>query len=162
MKYRLMFVVVPLVALLVLTGCAGATSTPQGAQPTQPSSTTAAASPTTPAQAQVVHVTVTDNGVSADRSTFAVGMPYHFVVTNTGQAAYQFMMGRGGWGWRNDHMPMGWQRQMMAYQSFQIAPGATQTFDYTFPASAVGQPFGFGCYRMGGQGGMWYPSVVQP
>lgn len=161
MKYRLMLVVILLAALLVLAGCGGAASTPQGTQPTQPPSTTGAATPTTPSQAQVVRVTISDNGISADRSTFTVGMPYHFVVTNTGQATSQFMMGRGGWGWQNDRMPMGWQHQMMAYQSYQIAPGATQSFDYTFPASAVGQPFGFGC-QMGGQRGMWYPTVVQP
>ncbi len=88
-------------------------------------------------------------------------MPYHFVVTNTGQTAYQFMMGQGG-GWGYGHMPMGWRHMMTPYQSYQIAPGATQTFDYTFPASATGQPFGFGCFPMGMQGGMWYPFTIQP
>jgi uncharacterized cupredoxin-like copper-binding protein len=107
-----------------------------------------------------VHVTLSDQQVSADRSTLYAGMPYRFVVTNTGQVAYQFMMGRGGWGY--GHMPMGWRHQMTAYQSYQIAPGATQTFDYTFPPSAVGQPFGFGCSPMGRQGGMWYPFTIQP
>jgi uncharacterized cupredoxin-like copper-binding protein len=148
MKYRFMLVIVPLVALLVLTGCAGVTSTSQGAQPT------------TPSQAQVAHITLSDSGISADRSTFSAGMSYHFVVTNTGQVAYQFMMGSGGW--KGHHMPMGWGHQMTLYQSYQIAPGATQTFDYTFPASAVGQSFGFGCSRMGWQEGMWYPFTVQP
>ncbi len=165
MKYRFMFIMILGVILLVLAGCGGAASTPSGtpgSQSSPPGSQATATTTTTPSQAQVVHVTISDSGISADRSTFYAGMPYHFVVTNTGQAAYQFMMGQGGWGWQNGRMPMGWQRQMTPYWFYQIAPGATQTFDYTFPAAAVGQPVRFGCSQMGRQGGMWYPSVVQP
>ena len=47
------------------------------------------------------------------------------------------------------------------YRSAPLTPGATQTFDYTLPASAVGQRSGFGCYRQGEQAGMWYPATVQ-
>lgn len=156
MKYRLPFVTILAVGLLLLVGCGA--STPSGTSSGPPAPSTSA----TPSGGQVVHVTLSDNGISVDRSTFSVGMPYHFVVTNNRQATSQFMMGQGGWSWQHDQMPMGWQHQMTAYRSYQIAPGATQTFDYTFPASAVGQPFGFGCSQMGWQGGMWYPSVVQP
>jgi uncharacterized cupredoxin-like copper-binding protein len=146
MKYRFMFVMVLGAVLLVLAGCAGVTGT--------------ASATTTPSQAQVVHVTLSDGGIGADHSTFYAGMPYHFVVTNTGQVAYQFVMGPGGWGCC--HMPMGWRHRMTPYLSSQIAPGETKTFDYTFPASAVGPRFGFGCSQQGWQGGMWYPSTIQP
>ncbi len=149
MKYRLGFIMILEIALLVLAGCGSAASTPSGSQ---------ASAATT--SAQTVHVTVSDQQISADRSTLYAGMPYHFVVTNTGQVTSQFIMGQGGSGWQDNHMPMGWQHQMMGYVSYQIAPGATQTFDHTFPASAVGHPYGFGC-QMGRQS-MWYPFTVQP
>lgn len=170
MNYRLLLVTVLAVALLLLVGCATNTASgPSSEQPTASTPTTSGS--VTPSQAQVVHVTISDNGISADHSTFYAGMPYHFMVTNTGHTAYQFVMGRGGWnddhmmgrgGWDYHHMPMGWQHQMTPYQSYQIAPGATTAFDYTFPASEVSPHFGFGCYQQGGQGGMWYPSTVLP
>ncbi len=160
MKYRLGFIMILGVILLVLAGCGGAVSTPSGTPGSQ-SSPPGSQAPATTTSAQTVHVTISDQQISADRSTLYAGMPYHFVVTNTGQTAYQFMMGQGG-GWGYGHMPMGWRHQMTPYQSYQIAPGATQTFDYTFPPSAVGQPFGFGCSPLGMQGGTWYPFTVQP
>jgi uncharacterized cupredoxin-like copper-binding protein len=168
MNSRLRFVMVLVVTLLLLVGCATSTASGTSSGPPAVSSSTASAK-VGPSQVQVVHVTISDHGISADHSTFYTGMPYHFVVTNTGQAAYQFMMGQGGWDyghmmgrWDYNHMPMGWQHQVTPYRSYQIAPGATTTFDYTFPASEVSSRFGFGCYQQGEQGGMWYPSTVQP
>ncbi len=155
MNYRLMFIMILGAVLLVLAGCAGVGSTASGGQPAP-----SAQASTAPSQAQVVQVTISDSGITADPSTFSAGMPYHFVVTNTGQVTYQFLMGRGGWGCC--HMPMGWRHQMTVYLSSPIAPGETKTFDYTLPASAVGPSFGFGCYQQGEQAGMWYPVTVQP
>ncbi len=155
MNYRRMFVLILGAVLLVLAGCAGVGSTAPGGQPAP-----SAQASTAPSQAQVVHVTISDGGITADPSTFSAGTPYHFVVTNTGQVTYHFMMGRGGWGCC--HMPMGWRHQMTPYLSSQIAPGETKTFDYTLPTSAVGPSFGFGCYQQGEQAGMWYPATVQP
>lgn len=156
MKYRQSFVVVlGAVLLVLLVGCGGVGSTASSGQ----ASPTAQAS-TAPSQAQTVHVTLSGGGITADPSTFSAGTPYHFVVTNTGQVTYQFVMGLGRWGCCQ--MPMGWQHQMSTYYSSQIAPGETKTFDYTLPASAVGPYFGFGCWQMGMQGGMWYRTTVQP
>ncbi len=117
---------------------------------------------TTPASSQVVHVTLSDQQISADRSTFYAGMTYHFVVTNSGQVAHQFMM--GPWGWDYGHMGMGQRHQMAWYMYDQVAPGQTRTFDYTFPATAVGQRLGFACYQQGccDEAGMWYAFTVQP
>ncbi len=159
MNYRLGFIMILGIVLLVLAGCGSAASTPSGTPGSQASPSGSQASATA-ASAQTVHVTLSDQQISADRSTLYAGMPYHFVVTNTGQVTSQFIMGQGGSGWQDNRMPMGWQHQMMASMSYQIATGATQTFDYTFPASAVGHPYGFGC-QMGRQG-MWYPFTVQP
>ena len=154
MKSRLLFGMLLGAVLLVLAGCAGVASTASGGQPSP-----SAQASTAPSQAQTVHVTISDSGITADPSTFYAGTPYHFVVTNTGQVTYQFIMGRGGWGCCR--MPMGWRHQMTPYLSSQIAPSETKTFDYTFPASAVGPYFGFGCYQQGEQEGMWYRATVQ-
>jgi uncharacterized cupredoxin-like copper-binding protein len=172
MNYRLPFVMILAVALLTLMGCtaSAASNTTSGNSSEQPAvSSPAATTSATRSQARVVHVTISNNGIAADHSTFYAGTLYHFVVTNTSQVAYQFVMGQGGYGhmmgqgrWNYNHMPTGWQHYMTPYWSYQIAPGATATFDYTFPASEVSPYFGFGCYQQGGQGGMWYPSTVQP
>ena len=138
MKYRFLIVTVLGAVLLFLAGCGGVASTPA-------------------AVAQVVNVALSDQQISADRSTFVPGQPYHFVVTNTGQVAHQFMMTPQGWNY--DHMSMDQRHHVALYMYDQIAPGATRTFDYTFPASAVGQSFGFACYQNGSA--MWYPFTVQ-
>ncbi len=58
------------------------------------------------------------------------------------------------------HMGMGQRHQVALYMNDQVAPGATKTFDYTFPTSAVGQHLGFACYQQGSD--MWYAFTVQP
>jgi uncharacterized cupredoxin-like copper-binding protein len=141
MKYRRMFVLVLGAILLVLAGCSTIAST---------------------STALVVHVTLSDQQISADHSTFTPGQPYHFVVTNTGRVAHQFMMTPRGWDY--DHMSMGERHHVALYMYDQVAPGTTRTFDYTFPASAVGQSYGFASYQQGccDETGMWYPFTVQP
>jgi len=141
MKSRVMFIVVLVLGalLLVLAGCSTIASTPGEL-------------------AQAVHVTLSDQQISADRSTFTPGQLYHFVVTNTGQVAHQFMMTPRGWDY--DHMSMGERHHVALYMYDQVAPGQTKTFDYTFPASAVGQSYGFAYYQQGTD--RWYPFAVQP
>ncbi len=168
-NFRLVLSLGLLAVLSLLAGCSGVASTASGGQAPQTTASASVATPTsagavqtataTPVSAQVVQVTISDQQISADRSTLYMGIPYHFVVTNTSQAPYQFMMGQGGW--NDGHMPMGWRHQMTPYWSAQIAQGATTTFDYTFPAGAVGPRFGFGCYQQGAIGGMWYPLTIQ-
>ncbi len=140
MKSRVMFMFVLVLGavLLLLAGCSGVASTPA-------------------ALAQSVNVTLSDQQISADRSTFTPGQPYHFVVTNTGRVAHQFMMTPRGWDY--DHMSMDQRHHVALYMYDQVAPGTTKTFDYTFPTSAVGQSFGFACYEQGSN--MWYPFTVQ-
>jgi uncharacterized cupredoxin-like copper-binding protein len=142
MRYRVLFTLVLFTALLGLAGCSGVNST-----------TTAA---------QVVHVTLSDGKIMADQSTFSAGTPYHFVVTNTGRVAHQFMMVPMG-DWNYNQMSMQERHQHALYMYDQINPGETKTFDYTFPVSAVGQHYGFACYQEGccGEGGMWADFTVQ-
>ena len=146
MNYRGVLVLVLGAVLLGLAGCSGVGSTPG-----------------TVAAAQVVHVTLSDGQITADRSTFTAGTPYHFVVTNQGRVAHQFMLAPMGDDWDYDHMSMPERHQHALYMYDQVAPGETKTFDYTFSASAVGQHYGFACYQEGccGAGGMWAGFTVQ-
>lgn len=152
MYYRWLLGFVSGIVLLVLSACAGVTNTPTGSPATG-----------TMASAQVVHVTLTDRQITADRSTFSVGTPYHFVVQNQGQVAHQFLFAPIG-DWDYDHMSMEERHHKALYMDDQVAPGETKTFEYTFPASAVGQHYGFGCYGPGHDdaAGWWYPLTVQP
>lgn len=73
------------------------------------------------------------------------------------------------WGMDYGHMSPDQRQHAAMYMYDQVAPGQTRSFDYTFPASVVGQRFGFGSYEWGDQwggccdwNGMWYAFSVQP
>jgi len=81
MKYRLVLGLFLVPFMLILAAC-GSSTTPSGTQQSQ----------TTPSGSQAVQVTLSDNKIDSSLTTFSAGMPYHFVVTNTGQVAHQFVM----------------------------------------------------------------------
>ena len=65
--------------------------------------------------------------------------------------------------WDYDHMSMQERHQRAFYMYDQVAPGETKTFDYAFPASAVGRRYVFACYQEGccNEDGMWAGFTVQ-
>ena len=111
--------------------------------------------------AQVIHVTVSDQQITADHATFYVGQPYRFVVTNTGRITHEFMMAQQGGDY--GHMSTDERHHAALYMYDQIAPGQTKSFDYTFPASAVGHTYGFACYQWESHDdqGMWHSFEVR-
>jgi hypothetical protein len=108
MKQRLIWGVflIPLIVLLVACG-----------------------STTTPSGPQEVQVTLS-NTIASSVSTFTPGMPYHFVVTNTSQHPYEFLL--IPMGMNVGHMSRDQMRHAALYMVDTIAPGETKTFDYTF------------------------------
>jgi hypothetical protein len=161
------FVIVLSIVLLVLTVVTACSHSATGvASPSVASSSKsinehAAMSTTTSTAVQVVHVTVTDQQVTADMATFSVGQPYRFVVINNGRASYQVLLAPMGVDYV--HMSQTQRQHAALYTSKQVAPGQTIAFEYTFAASAAGQRLGFGSYQQGsGEGnGMWYAFSVQ-
>src|SRR6266487_6363860 len=123
MKYRLVLglFLVPFVLLLAACGNSAASS---GSQQTQ----------TTPAGSRVVQVTLSENKVESSLTTFTTGMPYHFVVMNTGQVAHQFAM--TPMGMDMEHMSVNEMHHSALYMYDSVAPGETKTFDYTFAMSS--------------------------
>jgi hypothetical protein len=101
----------------------------------------AACGSSTPSGSQEVDVTLTGTTITSSVMNFSPGVPYHFIVTNTGSASQAFAM-----------MPEGMDMEHMSQNAIQsnalhmidtIAPGMTSTFDYTFASSMMGHNFEF-------------------
>ncbi len=125
MKYRLVLGLFLVPFLLFLAAC-GSSTTPSGSRPSQ----------TTPSGSQTVQVTLSDNKVESSVSTFTAGMHYHFVVTNTGHVAHQFVM--MPMGMDMEHMSVDEMHHAALYMYDTVAPGETRTFDYTFASPMMG------------------------
>jgi len=135
MKYRLVLGLFLVLFLLLLAAC-GSSTTPSSGQ-----------GQATPSGSQTVQVTLSDNKVESSLTTFTAGMPYHFVVTNSGQVAHQFVMIPMGMGM--EHMSVDEMHHAALYMYDSVAPGETRMFDYTFASSTAGQSFQFACGTQG-------------
>jgi uncharacterized cupredoxin-like copper-binding protein len=90
-----------------------------------------------------VDVTLADNTIDASTTTFQVGVPYTFVITNSGHHAHNF----------NINPPVSvagsleeaLNKALLAVPQEQLAVGATATATFTFPDSAAGQLLEFSC-----------------
>lgn len=133
MKYRLILGCFLVTFILVLTACGSSSAT----SPAQ----------STPSGSQNVQVTITGTSMMSSLSTFAPGMSYHFVVTNSGNVPYVFLMAPMGMSMGN--MSIDQMHHAALYMYDQIAPGETKAFDYTFAQSAAGNQFQFTCYPLG-------------
>ena len=161
----------PLIVIIFLvTACASATPvatevpatevpstepTPTEAAPTQPST-----GETAPAGGSTqIDITLVDNKVQSPVTTFQVGVPYTFVITNAGQRGHNFNIStpisEAG------SMEAALQTALLAVPQSQLGPGASVTVEYTFPADAAGKNLEFSCLiRMHYQMGMWLPITV--
>jgi len=162
MKQFTLFSIIMLVTFLV-TACGSptpaATQAPATEVPaTQPAATEA---PTQPAATEAlptesgsvetapagtgtqVDITLDDNTIESPMTTFQVGVPYTFVVTNAGRHAHNF----------NINTPVSitgsleaaFSSALLAVPQAQLGPGASVTVEYTFPDSAAGQLLEFSC-----------------
>ena len=143
MKYRHVFGLFAVLTLLmvVLAACGGSNTS------------------TTPSGPQEVQVTLSEYKITSSMTTFTPGTPYHFVVTNQGKVAHEFMI-----------MPMGMNMSGMSmddmhraalYMVDNVNPGETKTFDYTFPSSPGGQSLEFACHLPGHyEAGMRLPLTI--
>jgi uncharacterized cupredoxin-like copper-binding protein len=90
-----------------------------------------------------VTVTLADNTIEVSTTTFQVGVPYTFVITNSGRHAHNF----------NINPPVSvagsldaaLNSALLAVPQEQLAVGATATAEFTFPDSAAGQLLEFSC-----------------
>jgi len=144
MKRFLPFFVVLL--MFLIAACGGSTPTATQA-PTQPASTEAptqaGATEAPAATGNQVTVTLADNTITASTTAFKVGVPYTFVITNSGRHAHNF----------NINPPVSvagsldeaLNKALLAVPQQQLGVGKTATATFTFPASAAGQLLEFSC-----------------
>ena len=121
--------------ILLLVACGEAASSPGAAS--------------APAGAQTVTITEGDFSIKASLTTFKAGVPYHFVITNQGIVAHEFLIMPRSMGATTQHMSMDEMHHQALAAVENIPPGATVTLDYTFPASAAGSHPEFACYLPG-------------
>jgi uncharacterized cupredoxin-like copper-binding protein len=153
----LLLIVIP----MLLAACGSAT--PVATQPpaTQPPATELAATeapaatepPVVSGTGTEVDITLADNTIDSSLTTFQVGVPYTFVITNTGRHGHNFNISTpvsiAG------SLDAALASALLAVKQSELGPGASVTVEYTFPDSAVGQPLEFSCLiRMHYQDGM--------
>jgi uncharacterized cupredoxin-like copper-binding protein len=99
-----------------------------------------------------VQVTLTEFGIEVSQSTFQVGQPYRFVVTNEGALAHEFMVSAPlTAGMDTGHMT---EDQHMSLAVFEIEedelqPGATAEYEFTFDGQHAQEELEFACHLEG-------------
>src|SRR5215510_3205664 len=126
---RISFMLVIALALLSVTACGSAASAatqPAATQPPgQPAATEASS---TSGNATQVDVTLADNTIKSSLATFQVGVPYTFVITNTGRHGHNFNIStpvsEAG------SLEAALQTALVAIPQSQLNPGASVTVEY--------------------------------
>ncbi len=147
---RSLFVLcIALAAVLVLAACGPGA----GSAPTQP----AAPKPVE------VQVTMTEFKIEPSMTSFQVGVPYRFVVTNKGTVAHDFSitppaMQHGGMAMSSDDMH---KAALAVIDAANMPPGATKTVDVTFNKPVAAGEFELACHTPGHyEAGMQVPITV--
>jgi len=106
-----------------------------------------------------VDITLADNTIDAPMTTFQVGVPYTFVITNAGRRAHNF----------NINPPVSvagsldaaLDSALLVVPQDELGAGESATVEFTFPDSAAGQLLEFSCLiRMHYEDGMLLPITV--
>jgi len=154
-----------MVGIMVLaTACGG--SAPAATQaPAQPAATEAPAqpagteAPVSSGNTTTVDITLTDNRIESSLTSFQVGVPYTFVITNAGRHGHNFNISTpvSVVGSLQDAL----KTALLAVDQDQLGAGASVTVEYTFPASAAGANLEFSCLiRRHYDDGMWLPITI--
>lgn len=111
-----------------------------------------------------VQVTLTEFGFEASLTDFKVGVPYRFVVTNTGAVNHEFMIMAPLTG---EDMGMDMheldETALAMIEEDQLPSGATMSFEYTFIESTDEGSLEFACHTPGHyEAGMKLPITVSP
>jgi uncharacterized cupredoxin-like copper-binding protein len=146
------------------TACGGS-STPTATQaPVQPAATEAPAQPAATEAAPAatntqVDVTLSDNQIEASLTTFQAGVPYTFVITNTGRHGHNFNISTPAS--KAGSLENALATALLAVDQNKLGAGSSVTVDYTFPESAVGAQLEFSCLiRRHYEDGMLLPIMV--
>jgi uncharacterized cupredoxin-like copper-binding protein len=112
-----------------------------------------------------VKITLTDFGMESSRTSFEVGVPYHFVITNEGAINHEMMIMAP-----LTEMQMSMDMDMEEMDAMALAmieedeltPGTTMTLDYIFTEPAPDGTLEFSCHVEGHYvAGMKLPITVR-
>lgn len=145
---RIILLVVVMSAMVVVSACGNSAPAATQAPISQPVATStsiqpAATEPSTAATGSEVDVTLGDNTIDSSLTTFKVGVPYTFVITNKGNHAHNFNITQpvsvAG------SLDAALQNALLAVPKDQLGAGALATVQYTFPDTAASMQLEFSC-----------------
>lgn len=120
----------------------------------------AACSGSAPKQPVTITVTAKDFSFEASQTTFQVGVPYHFVVTNKGTVQHEFMIIKPE--------PAGTDSTQLDSEAIvhieedDLNPGETHSIDYTFTKPYPSGTLEIACHMPGHyENGMHLPIEVK-
>lgn len=131
---------ISMIMMILLTACGASTS----AAPTQAiAQAPASSAPASSGSGTQVTITLADNTITPSTTTFQAGVPYTFVITNTGRHLHNF----------NINPPVSvtgsldesLNKALLVVPQEKLRSGASTTVTFTFPESAVGQLMEFSC-----------------
>jgi len=159
-----------LATLMLLTAACGSpaptpTQAPVATEaPVQPAVTEVPPQPTAPPSDPLVNgtqvdITLADNTIDSSLTTFQVGVPYTFIINNTGRHPHNFNIStpvaQAG------SLDAALKSALLAVPREQLGPSASLTVQYTFPESAAGQQLEFSCLiQRHYSDGMWLGITV--
>jgi uncharacterized cupredoxin-like copper-binding protein len=131
------------------------------ADPTEPAATeeTAAQAPAPVAGPTRVEITLADNTIASNITSFKAGAAYTFVISNRGRHEHNFNITppvavAGGYS-------EALAQALLAVDETQIPPGSSASLDFTFPADSAGADLEFSCLiRRHYEDGMWMDITV--
>jgi uncharacterized cupredoxin-like copper-binding protein len=143
--------IVPLLIMsgMFLVAACGSPATTATQAPTQPAATEAPSqsgateAPAASASGNQVDVTLADNTIDASTTTFKVGVPYTFVITNQGKHAHNFNINppESITGSLEESL----NKALLVVPQEELGVGQSVTVNFTFPDSAAGQLLEFSC-----------------
>jgi uncharacterized cupredoxin-like copper-binding protein len=106
-------------------------------------------------------MTATDMKIESNYTTFKVGVPYHFEVTNEGAIPHEVMLIQPIEGGMMTMEEMDAMARGMV-EADDLPAGATASFDYTFTSDDIGTPLELACHVEGHyEAGMVLPITVE-
>ena len=154
------------ISMLLVTACGSSTTTATEIPVTEVPATEVPATlpavtepPASSGTGTQVDITLADNTIESPVTTFQVGVPYTFVITNAGRHGHNFNISTPVS--EVGSLEAALETALLVVPQSELGPGASVTVEYTFPADAVGKNLEFSCLiRMHYQDGMLLPITV--
>ena len=102
-----------------------------------------------PKAPQDVTISLTDYGIEASQTTFKVGQPYHFIITNDGAIEHELMIMPPMAQDANMEMSEMDEMALAMVEEDDLPPGATETLDVTFDQAYPAGTLEFSCHVEG-------------